>query len=59
MNRLVQYDLNTLEIMIIRMIWIINMKNMTMIDMQSQKNAAHLFDDIDTNSSSDSPVKKS
>ena len=38
MNSLVQYDLNILEIMIIiRMIWIINLKNMTMIDMQSQK----------------------
>ena len=37
MNGLVQHDLNTLEIMIMRMIWIINMKNMTMIDMQSQK----------------------
>ena len=57
MNGLV-HDLNTLEIMIIRMIWIINLKNMMMIDIQSL-NAAHLFDDIDTNSSSDSPVKKS
>ena len=37
MNELAQHDLNTLEIMIIRMIWIINLKNMTMIDMQSQK----------------------
>ena len=58
MNGLAQHDLNTLEIMIIRMIWIINLKNMMMIDIQSL-NAAHLFDDIDTNSSSDSPVKKS
>ena len=58
MNGLAQHDLNTLEIMIIRIIWIINLKNMMMIDIQSL-NAAHLFDDIDTNSSSDSPVKKS
>ena len=36
MNGLV-HDLNTLEIMIIRMIWIINLKNMTMIDMQALK----------------------
>ena len=43
MNRLVQYDLNTLEIMIIRMIWITNLKNMTMIDMQSQKSKEMLL----------------
>ena len=58
MNGLAQHDLNTLEIMIIWMIWIINLKNVMIIDIQSL-NAAHLFDDIDTNSSSDSPVKKS
>ena len=44
MNSLVQYDLNILEIMIIiRMIWIINLKNMTMIDMQSQKSKEMLL----------------
>ena len=43
MNGLVQHDLNTLEIMIIRMIWITNLKNMTMIDMQSQKSKEMLL----------------
>ena len=43
MNGLAQHDLNTLEIMIIRMIWITNLKNMTMIDMQSQKSKEMLL----------------